>query len=288
MSLSFESEIVFPDHPYEAAFVYFAAMAYPDRGAGMEGQAGSEFATALAKFSIWSCSKARGLRYLREQYGDPSAVAPKKREFRGVFERGMRRIERRIAAYDLIGTQMLQGFFEVMRLGAEAVRAGKPEDAYHIHPGGGPSPARAELWQKGTPSIRRIIARAPTHWARKLSLNQTGAPADVSQKVKDDYERAFLPSIPVLHMVHGLTEAARRVGPSINHWEERNSLTAMLLNASLWIDKAIEQAEVWRQVSHHFPGMAPLSPDRMIRLRRAETPAIPPRYRATIQVCRQD
>src|SRR5690606_13027913 len=106
--LSFEPEIVFPDQPFEAAFVYFGAMAYPEQGAGTEGRPGSEFANALAKFSIWSCCKARGLRYLREQYGDPSAVAPQKREFQGAFERGMRRVERRIAAYDLIGTQILR------------------------------------------------------------------------------------------------------------------------------------------------------------------------------------
>lgn len=267
-----EPEILFPDHPYEAAFVYFAVMAYPDQGAGMPGQPGSEFATALAKFSVWSCSKARGLRYLREQYGDPSIVAPKKREFRGVFDRGMRRVERRVAAYDLIGTQMLHGFFEVMRLGAEAIRAGKPEEAYHMHPNGGPSPARAELWQKGTPSIRRVIAGARSHWSRKLSLNQTGNPADAAQKVKDDYERAFLPSVPVLHMVHGLTQCAEKFGPSIGGWNERNPLIAMLLNANLWIEEAIEQAETWRQVSHHFPGMAPLSPDSMIRLRRRADP----------------
>lgn len=270
MSLSFEPEIVFPDQPFEAAFIYFGAMAYPAQGDGREGRPGSEFANALAKFSIWSCSKARGLRYLREQYGDRAAVAPRKREFQGAFERGMRRVERRIAAYDLIGTQILRGFFGVMRLGTDAVQAGKPEEAYHMHPNGGPSPARAELWKKGTPSIRQIIAGAPTHWARKLSLNQTGAPANMTQKVKDDYARAFLPSVPVLHLAHAFCEAARRVGPSISGWEERNPLTAMLLNASLWIDDAIEQAETWRKVSHHFPGLPLLIPDTMIRLSRAE------------------
>jgi hypothetical protein len=266
MRITFEPEIAFPSDPYEAAFVYLGVMAYPERGAGALNQPGSIFANALAQFSIWACSKAKGLRYIRDQKGDPTYVAPKKREFRGAFDRGMRRVERRFAAYDLIGTQLLQGFFEVMRLGGKAIQEGKAHEAYHMHPTGGPSPARAELWEQGTPSIRRIISTAPGHWSRKLSLNRTGPTADRAQKVKDDYERAFLPSVPVLHMAHGFAECAREIGPSINDWDERDPITAMLLNAELWIWEALVRAERWRLLSHHFPGMISLEPSDMVKL----------------------
>lgn len=265
MTISFEPEIGFPDDPYHAAFRYLAVMAYPDRNAGRAGRPGIKFADALAKFSLWACSKARGLPYIREQLGDPHFVAPKKREFVGPFERGMRRIDRRIAAYDLIGTQMLQGFFAVRALGAKAVHEGRAADAFHLHPAGGPSPARAELWDQGTPTIRKILAGAPDHWAEKLKLNHTGSPADRAQKLKDDYARAFKPSVPVLHMVHGFTECAERIGPSIDGWGERDPLTAMLLNANLWIWDAIDLAERWRQVIEYLPGLS-LRADDMIKL----------------------
>lgn len=137
---AFEREIALPAHPYEAAMVYLAVMAYPEAGAGKEGNNGSKFATALASAAIWSCAKARGLRYVREQRNDPNFVAPKKRDFKGAFDRGMRRIHRRSAAYDLVGTQLVRGFFAATALGVQALREGRADDAYHMHPSGGPSP----------------------------------------------------------------------------------------------------------------------------------------------------
>lgn len=265
MCNGFEPEIEFPTDPYEAAFIYLALIAYPEKGAGEIGQAGSHFATALAQFSLWACSKARGLRYIREEKNDPGYVAPKKREFQGVFDRGMRRINRRIAAYELLGTQFLQGLFAVGALGSKAIAEGRAGEAYHMHPEGGPSPARKELWEQAMPSVRKVIGSAPLHWSDRLSLNLTGKPADNRQKIKDDYERAYLPSVPVLHMVHGFAECMHDIGPTINGWEEREPITAMLLNAELWIWKALELAESWRRIAPWFPGMS-FQPSGMVAL----------------------
>ncbi len=267
--VAFEREIALPAHPYETAIVYLAVMAYPEAGAGQEGNHGSKFATALASAAIWNCAKVRGLRYIREQRNQPDFVAPKKRDFKGAFNRGMRRIHRRSAAYDLVGTQLVRGFFAATALGVQALREGRADDAYHMHPTGGPSPLREEIWEKATPSIRKIIAGSDDHWSKRLSLNDTGKPADHAQKVKDDYERGFTASVPVLHMMHGLNEAMDKHGPSINRWGEREPIMAMLLNAELWIGEAVRAAERWRANMHHSPAFR-IGPDDMIALKSSE------------------
>lgn len=263
--ITFEPEIVLPADPYEAAIVYLAALAYPEAGAGHEGQRGSRFADALASAAIWSCAKVRGLRYIREQRNDPGYVAPKKRAFQGAFDRGMRRIYRRSAAYDLVGTQLVRGFFAASAIGQKAIREGRTDQVYHVHPEGGPSPMREEVWDKAMPSIRKVIASSGDHWSQRLSLNTTGKPADRDQKVKDDYDRAFLSSVPVLHMMHGLNQAMHEHGKAIPRWGEREPVMAMMMNAQLWIWDAVKWAEQWRQIAHHGPGTS-FGPDDMVAL----------------------
>ena len=125
-SKSFEPKIIFPDDPFEAAVMFLAVMAYPERGAGAVGKPGSAFASALVKYCLWYCSKARGLRYMRQARNEPTFVAPKKREFQGALERGMRRIARRDTAYGLFGMQILHGFVAVMAAGPRQLRRAAP------------------------------------------------------------------------------------------------------------------------------------------------------------------
>jgi hypothetical protein len=265
IGLAFEPEVALPARPYEAAIIYLALLAYPEPDAGQESQPGSRFANALASAAIWRCTKARGLRYIREQRNEPAYVAPKKREFEGAFDRGMRRIYRRGAAYDLVGTRLMRGFFAATALGQKAIKEGRIEEAYHLHPNSSYSPLREEVWDKAMPSIRKVIGSSGDHWSQRLSLNTTGAPADRSQKAKDDYERGFRSSVPVLHMMHGLNQAMHVHGKSIPRWGEREPVMAMMMNAEIWIHDAVEWAEQWRQLAHHGPGMS-LGPDDMVAL----------------------
>jgi len=270
MTVSFEREISLPADPFEAGVVFMAAMAYPEKDAGTLGRPGAEFADALVKFALWACSKARGLRYIREERRDPAYLAPKKREFRGTFDRGQRRIYRRIAAYDVYGTQLLNGFFAIRALGAKAIQEGRMEQTFHMNPTGGPSPAREELWLQAMPSARKIIAGSERRWSGKFGINATGVPSDAAQKSKDTYRRAFLPSVPVLHMVHALNECAQKHGPGIGGWGERDPISAMFLNSRIWIDDAIAIAERWRTAPHFSIGLG-LKPTDMIALSRASS-----------------
>lgn len=262
---AFEPVVEFPEHSYDAAYIYLAVMAYPEPGAGEVGAPGQVFADALAKYQLWCMQKVKGLAFVRAARGDPKYVGPKKRDFGGALERGLRRIDRRMAAYDFYGSQLITAFFRVRQLGAQAIREGRTEEAFHVNEKGGAAPARAELWEKGTPSPHKMIRASGDHWPDRFALNETGPAADAKQKVKDVNRRGLSPSIPVLHMAHGLAEAAREVGPKIEGWNDRDSFLALLMNAELWIWDAIERAETWRLTSL-APGGLALSPDKMIKL----------------------
>src|SRR3546814_4101672 len=82
---------------------------------------------------------------------DRTFCPPQRREFDRALEHGRRRIEQRIAAYDLRGEQMLRGFFRAMAFGAQAISDGHPESAFHMNPTAGPSPIRAEVIKASTP-----------------------------------------------------------------------------------------------------------------------------------------
>lgn len=213
MSLQFEPEIVFPEDRYEAAVLFLAVMAYPEYGAGRLGQPGSEFAGALASLCLWSYSKSHGLKRLYEKRGDPLFKAPRKHEFQGSFERGVRRLHRRVAAYDLFGNHLMETFLRGERK--------------HI-------------------SVQNLLSRRERYWSEKFGLNRTGPPAEVGQKVRDIYRRAFRPSIPVIHMAHALNLVADKVIPTINGWDEREPWSTLIFNSDRWIWSAIDDAERWR------------------------------------------
>lgn len=264
-SADFEPEVLFPSHPYEAAFVFFALMAYPAIGAGQEGREGSLYATALANFAFWKTSKVKGLRYLREQRNDPDFVAPHKRSFEGLINRGHARLERRLAAYDLYGTILLQGFFQSRAAGRQALREGRAEEAFHMHPAGGPSPLRKEIVDRTMPAPGSVIRNNLGYWSNRLGLNMTGPSADPSERIKYLREHGFGASIPVLHMAHAFEECCREFGPSICGWEHRNPVEAMLMNADIWIWDALKIAEEWRTIPHSLMGLG-IAPDMMVKL----------------------
>lgn len=252
--MTHEPNIKFPDDPFEAGIVYYAVMAYPQKGAGQLGGSGSEFADAMIKFTLWSCKQARGLNYLRDQTQNTKFLAPQKRQFVGRFERGMRRVERRFSAYDIVGTQALQMFFGASEIVDKAKRAGEYDQLFYDGPPGSPRPMKFEYLEKAVPSAFGIIRQSPDHWSDRLTVNRVGLTADHTQKTKDIYRRMFKPSIPVLHMAHGLSECMHEHGKKIKGWPDREPLTAMLLNASLWIEDAIQLAEQWRTSAPFSPG----------------------------------
>lgn len=249
MKQTFEPEVVIPDNDFEAAVIYFAVMAYPEVGAGQIGQPGSKFANALVDYCVWSAKQSRGLRWLREQRNDESFTAPHKRDFEGLLQRGLRRLRRRSVAYSIFGSQLLTGFFKVRRIGVEAIKGGRPEDAFVSIGQGRFGPAKADLWQSAIPSIRKVIRTDEEKWADRLALNKTGRPSDRDQKVKDLYERAFLSSVPVLHMAHGLESILDEASNSISGWGQREPFSALLLNSEKWVWKALDEAERWRCAS---------------------------------------
>lgn len=255
-AIDFEPEIVFPANPFDAARTYLGVMAYPERGAGQPGGLGVAFGEALWSYAVWYDRKARGLRHVREKIGDPGFTTPKKREFEGALNRGMRRVDRRIAALELVGTQFLNGFFAARGDAARLVAEGRPEAAF-VATGKGFGPIRPEIWSRATPSPRKVVRSQLGLWADRFSLNETGAPADPTQKEKDIIRRGFLQSRPVLHMAHGLNEIYSERGPKLAGWDKHDPLLVLLWTADLWVWDAIDTAEQWRFFSRfqHAPGI---------------------------------
>lgn len=248
---SFEPEVSFPDNPFNAARLFLAVMAYPELGAGQPDQRGCEFTGALWSYVVWDARKARGLRYVREKFRDPQLRPPAKRDFDGALERGRRRLHRRGVAYDLMGTQLINGLFAVRREAAALLAAGRREEAFVTHPGAKYEPIRPSLWERHTPSARAVVNSNLDRWAQGFQLNETGRPADRPQKSKDLVRRAYLQSCPVLHMAHALNHVLTEQGPTFDGWEEADSLLILLWNAETWIDGAIEDARRWREGADH-------------------------------------
>ena len=248
MRPDFEPEVIFPSDGYQAAIIFLAVIAYPERGAGQVGRPGSKFANALADYCVWSARQSRGLKWLREQRNNPNYVAPRKRQFEGILEHGLKRISRRSAAYSVYGTRLLRGFSGVLAEGQRALNNGRPEEAFHKSADGSFGPAKQVLWEKAMPSARQVIASNQSAWSDRLSLNKTGEPADPNQKAKDLYDRAYCSSVPVLHMVHSLSVIVPDVSKNINGWDQREPFSALLMNFDKWIWQAIDLAEGWRNI----------------------------------------
>lgn len=213
MPFDFEPEVEIPHHPYQAAIVFLAVMAYPERGAGQPGAAGSQFAGSLVDYMRWAARKEKGLLQLRREFGNPLFQPPQWAQFRGKMNRGLKRIERRAVCYSLLGTRMINAFFELGAIGAKATAEGKREEVYHITPGGRIGVVRPEVWERAFHSARQTVSRDIDSWAERLGLNYTGSAADPQQKAKDLERRAISQSLPVLHiwLMHSMKLVAKLV-----------------------------------------------------------------------------
>ena len=246
-------------------------LAYPEHGAGQPGGLGVPFGAALWQYVVWNGRKAKGLRWVRERFGNPALQPPRKRDFEGALNRGLRRVERRLAAFDVVGNQMVNGLINAGLHASRLARAGRADEAYLLQPGAKFAPIRPELLSAATPSPRGIVRRDLPRWSERFGLNETGKPADSMQKEKDIIRRGFLQSRPVLHMAHGLEQIVAEVGPTLTGWDDWDWLLVLLWNSDAWVWQAIEHAVVWRQLArfHYFPQLAP---EQMIEL-------IPPKGR---------
>lgn len=263
--IDFEPEIRFPQNPFDAARVFLGALAYPERGAGQPGGLGIAFGEALWRYVVWNGRQAKGLRFVREKFGDPDFRPPSKRDFEGALDRGWRRLRRRSAAYSLVGTQMVNGFLAVRRVAAKLMAEDREDEAFDMRPGAKFNPVRPELWERNTRSARQVVGSDVDRWAKSFGLNVTGAPADRDQKAKDLVRRAYLESRPVLHMAHAINHVVTELGPTFEGWGDWDWLLVLLWNPEAWVWDAIDHAETWRNLSRfHFT--PDLSPDQMIAL----------------------
>jgi hypothetical protein len=162
---------------------------------------------------------------------------------------------------------LVNGFFSVMNICAQAVEEGRSAEVYDFSPDGKIGVAKPEIWSSAIRSARGTLVRDVDRWAKSFGLNHTGKSADDDQKAKDIERRAVRESLPVLHLAHALEQACYHVGPSIEGWGHRDPALALLMNSEKWIDGALETAENWRLVSGH-PMIPDLAPDRMIKISR--------------------
>lgn len=229
--IDFEPLVEFPSNPFDAARIYLGLMAYPESGAGQPGGQGHGFAEALWKYNVWSWRRAKGLRAVRQGLRSPDFQAPRLREFRGLIERGRRRLRRRFAAFDIVGNQMINA---IVNSGIEAHRiaaAGKPSDAFVNPEGGGYAPIRQEIWDRVMMTPREVIRRNLPRWSERFDLKESVSVADMVQKERDLISRGFIQSRPVIHMAHGLNEILGREGDALPNLEKADFMLVFLWHA---------------------------------------------------------
>jgi hypothetical protein len=173
MTFDFEPEVELPDQPYEAAIVFLAVMAYPERGAGQLGAPGSDFAGALVSYMRWQARHHKGLAQFRREMNDPDYAPPQWAEFRGKMNRGLKRLRRRAACYSLHGTRVINGFFALSAICSEALAEGRRDEVYDMAPNGKFGIAKPEIWARAIRSARGTVARDVDRWAKSFGLNVT-------------------------------------------------------------------------------------------------------------------
>lgn len=220
-AIDFEPVVEFPNNGFDAARLYLGLMAYPERGAGQPGNAGSGFAEALWKYYIWQRRRARGLNDVRRAFNDPSFAPPTLRESRGKIERGRKRIERRCAAYDIVGNQMVNGILNTGLRATDAKASGRIADPYLGKEGDKFRPFKPEIIKLATPSKHEIIRRNLERYSQRLGLNETGTPNSQRQKIRDLVGRGFYQSRSVLHLAHGLNTVIPRAEKNSNSSRKR-------------------------------------------------------------------
>src|SRR3546814_14083551 len=80
------------------------------------------------------------------------------------------------------------------------------EDPFERSHTGGYATLRTDIWQRAMPSARRIIRKNLPGWSESFDLKERVVPADSLQKARDLVARGFVPSRPVIHMVHGYNQ----------------------------------------------------------------------------------
>lgn len=244
----FEPVVEFPDDPFDAARMYLAVLAFPERGAGMEGGNGAKFSEALFELAARRFKEQRGAKALQAALGEQHPALRDMRPLRRKFDQGCRRIWQRLWTLQLYRQRTTTGLMEVA-----------PNT----------SPFTLHDLQSATPPAGAILRRDLPAWSARLALNMTGLRGDTpSARIHDLKRRAANPSRPVLHVAHGLEwslASARNIIP-IRH--DAHPLLAALFNPEPWIWIAIELAEEWR-LAARLPGRrAELRAEHMVELRR--------------------
>lgn len=252
----FEPVVELPDNAFDAARIYLGVLAYPERGAGQPGGLGVPFGAALWQYLVWNARKAKGLRYVRERFGDHDFRPPARRDFEGALTRGRNRLRRRSAAYSLTGTQMLRGFLGAQRKAKSLLAEGREAEVFAGLPDAAYRPFRPELWTDVASTPRRTIKSDVDRWARRLALNET-ATSDRDRKAKDLVRRAYLESRPVLHMAHGFNMIVQDIAPKLGGWGDWDWLLVLLWNPEAWVWEATRHAHIWRRLSfrRYAPGL---------------------------------
>lgn len=249
-TIDFEPVVEFPENPFDAARLYLALTAYPERGAGHLDGRGARFTAALWNYVVWDGRRHKGLVKAREQLGARGAEIPHRRDFEGALERGLRRIERRVAAFDIFGNQLVNGLLNGINRANAMVREGRAGEAF-VRPPGSPgyNPIRREIIAAATPSPRQIIRRNLDRWSDRFSLNGPVQTADPTRKEKDLARRGYRESIPVMHLVHGLDRIAGEIAPTLAGWDHFDRILVLLWHSEQWVWEALRCAIRFRELA---------------------------------------
>jgi hypothetical protein len=265
-AVDFEPVVEFPDNSFDAARVYLALMAYPERGAGQPGGPGVRFTEALWEYVVWDARRHKGLKATRERLGLSADLIPRKRDFEGALNRGLRRLERRVAAFDIVGNQLINGLLNGILRANAMVRAGRAGEAFVRPPGSdGVNPIRREIIARATPSPRQIVRRNADRWSQRFGLNDTGRSADQTRKAKDLIRRAYRQSIPVMHLTHGFAMIVAEIAPKLDGWDDFDWLLVLLWHSEQWVWHALQRAASFRMLAQ-FPDAGLPPQDAMIEL----------------------
>lgn len=264
--MAFEAVVEFPENPFNAARIYLALMAYPERGAGQPGGQGARFAEAMWEYLVWDGRRHKGLKQTRERLGARADRIPRKRDFEGALNRGLRRIERRVAAFDIIGNQMISGFLNGIFRANSMVRDGRADEAFTRPLGSdGVNPIRRGIIAAATPSPRQVVRTNVDRWSQRFALNSTGRSADQDRKEKDLVRRGYRQSIPVMHLTHGFEMIVSDIAPRLDGWDDYDWLLVLLWHSEQWVWDALQRASRFRMLAT-FPDTGLPPPEAMIEL----------------------
>src|SRR3546814_3403326 len=181
---------------------------------------------AFWEYYMWNWRRVRGLREVRAALAAPRFNTPRQRRFEGAVERGRRRIMRRFAAFDIVGSQMVSAMFNANDIAYRMKSAG--EDPFERSHTGGHATLRTDIWQRAMPSARRIIRNNLPGWSESFDLKESVVPADPIQKERDLVARGFVQSRPVIHMVHGINQILEDHEKDLRSEEHTSELQSLM------------------------------------------------------------